>query len=44
VPSHLHLAYRRNAQAVAQRLKVRKTEKEDLFEEARKNFGFSVNM
>lgn len=40
MPSHLHLAYRRNAQAVAQRLKVRKTEKEDLFEEARKNFGF----
>ena len=40
MPSHRHLAYRRNAQAAAKKHKVRKSDKEQLFEKARDDFGF----
>ena len=40
MPSHRHLAYRRNAQAAAKKHKVRKTDKEELFEKAREDFGY----
>ena len=44
MPSHLHLAYRRNAQAAAKKHKVRKSSKEELFEKAREDFVFFVPM
>ena len=40
MPSHLHLAYRRNAQAAAKKHRLRKSGKEELFEKAREDFGF----
>jgi hypothetical protein len=40
VPSHLHLAYRRNAKAAIQKHKIRKSKNEDLLERAREDFGF----
>ncbi len=40
MPSHLHLAYRRNAQAAAKKHKIRKSDKEQLFEKARDDFGY----
>ena len=40
MPSHRHLAYRRNAQAAAKKHKVRKTDKEEFFEKAREDFGY----
>ena len=40
MPSHLHLAYRRNAQAAAKNHRVRKSKDEHLLEQARDDFGF----
>ena len=40
MPSHLHLAYRRNAQAAAKNHRVRKNKDEHLLEQARQDFGF----
>jgi hypothetical protein len=40
VPSHLHLAYRRNAKAAAANHRLRKTDQDDIFERAREDFGF----
>ena len=40
MPSHLHLAYRRNAQAAAANHRVRKNKDEHLLEKARDDFGF----
>ena len=40
MPSHLHLAYRRNAQAAAKNHRVRKNKDEHLLEKARDEFGF----
>lgn len=40
MPSHLHLAYRRNAQAAVKKNKVRKHFDEDLLEKAREDFGY----
>jgi hypothetical protein len=40
VPSHLHLAYRRNAQAAVKNHKVRKHKNEELLQRAREDFGF----
>ena len=41
MPSHLHLAYRRNAKkAAAANHRIRKSDKEELFERAREDFGF----
>jgi len=40
VPAYLHQAYRRNAQAAAQKHRVKKHKDEDLLERAREDFGF----
>ena len=40
MPSHLHLAYRRNAKVSAANHRIRKTDKEDIFQRARDDFGF----
>ncbi len=40
MPSHLHLAYRRNAQAAVKNHKVRKHKNEELLQRAREDFGF----
>ncbi len=40
MPSHLHLAYRRNAKAAAANHRLRKTDQDDIFERAREDFGF----
>ena len=40
MPSHLHLAYRRNAQAAAKNHRVRKGKDEHLLKKARDDFGF----
>ena len=40
MPAHLHQAYRRNAQAAAQKHRVRKHDNEDILEQAREDFGF----
>jgi hypothetical protein len=40
VPSHLHLAYRRNAKVSAANHRIRKSDKEELFQKAREDFGF----
>ena len=40
MPAYLHQAYRRNAQAAAQKHRVKKHKDEDLLERAREDFGF----
>ncbi len=39
-PSHLHLAYRRNAQAAAKNHKVRKSNNEEFLQKAREDFNY----
>ena len=40
MPSHLHLAYRRNAKAAAANHRIRKSDQEEIYEKAREDFGF----
>ena len=40
MPSHLHLAYRRNAKAAAKNHRIRKASNEDELQRARDDFGF----
>jgi hypothetical protein len=39
VPSHIHLAYRRNAQAAAKNHRIRKGKNDELLKQAREDFG-----
>lgn len=40
MPSHLHLAYRRNAKAAAANHRIRKSDQDEIYERAREDFGF----
>ena len=40
MPSHLHLAYRRNAKAAAKNHRIRKASNEDELQKAREDFGY----